>query len=237
MLRNGHLKIFEPTYGRVSALIFKEDREAKEESEQKPESEDKDRAVGRSENPWVPIVVWGHIQLLEGLADLPKSGGALAPPAPTGMTALKDEQVENPTSLENVKTEEEAQMEIKEAKNAHPESNITTGLEIEESIKVKDDKKTKLEAETVEEKAKPRIEDETTTAEAEVYMTPGSTWSTESNGSKESKGSKDSKGSKGSTGSTVSTGSMGSTEAKLEGEENVILETKNAEMAQHEAEA
>ena len=48
MLRNGHLKIFEPTYVRVGDLIFKvyEDREAKEESEQKPESEDKDRAVG-----------------------------------------------------------------------------------------------------------------------------------------------------------------------------------------------
>ena len=163
-----------------------------------------------------------------------------------------DEQVEKLTRLlENVKTEKEARMEIKEATNAHPYLNETIGLEVEERIKVKDDEKTKLEAKTVEEKSKPRIEDETTTVttEAEVYMTPKSTGSTESTGSagstrsKESKGSKESKESKGSKrstkfngytgsiGSTGTAGSTGSTEAKLEAEENVKLETKNAEMA------
>ena len=249
MLRSWHLTMLEPTYVIVGASVFKvcKDREAKAESGQKPESEDKDRAIGRSENPGVPkAVTWGHIRprLVEkGFTDLPK---------------LKDEQVENPTnetSLENVKNEEEAQMEIKEAKNAHSESNVTTGLEVKESIKVKDDKKTKLEAETDEEKAKTRIEDKTTTtttAEAEVYMTPESTWSmhssqfknllfisskestwsTESTMSKGSKGSKESKGSKGSKRSTRfnrctgSIGTTGSTEPKLEVEENIVLETK-----------
>ena len=39
------------------------------------------RAVGRSENPGVPIVIWGHNRrpLVEiGLTDLSKSGGAMA---------------------------------------------------------------------------------------------------------------------------------------------------------------
>ena len=172
----------------------------------------------------------------------------------------KDEQVENPTYetlLENVKTEEGAEMEIKKATNAHPDSNssATTGLQVEESIKVKDDKKTKLEAETFEEKAKPRIKIETTTttAEAEVHMTPESTWSmhssqfknllfisskestwsTESTMSKGSKGSnefKESKGSKGSKRSTRfnrCTGSIGTTgSTEAKLEENIVLETK-----------
>ena len=41
------------------------------------------RAVGRSENPWVPVVFSGHNlpPLVEiELTDLPKSGGAMAPP-------------------------------------------------------------------------------------------------------------------------------------------------------------
>ena len=45
------------------------------------------RAVGRSENPGVPVLFGGHnlppLPLVEiGLTDLPKSGGAMAPPAP-----------------------------------------------------------------------------------------------------------------------------------------------------------
>ena len=200
--------MFEPTYVKVGALVVKVCRERewyKVESEQKPESEDKDEQI---EN-------------------------------------LTDE-----TPLENVKTEEGAEMEIKKATNAHPDSNssATTGLQVEESIKVKDDKKTKLEAETVEE-AKPIIEDETTTttAEAEVYMTPESPCSKESTGSIVSSRSTGSKGSKGSNGSKVttksngytgsimsrvstgSTGSTGSTEPKFEGEEDVMLEIKNAQ--------
>ena len=43
------------------------------------------RAVGRSENPWVPAIFGGHnLPLLVeiGLIDLPKSGVAMAPPPP-----------------------------------------------------------------------------------------------------------------------------------------------------------
>ena len=51
-----------------------------------------ERAVGRSENPGVPILFGGHTlppALFEiGLTDLPKSGGAMAPPAPPGTTPL-----------------------------------------------------------------------------------------------------------------------------------------------------
>ena len=51
-----------------------------------------ERAVGRSENPGVPILFGGHTlppALFEiGLTDLPKSGGAMAPPAPPGTTGL-----------------------------------------------------------------------------------------------------------------------------------------------------
>ena len=49
------------------------------------------RAVGRSENPGVPVLFVGHnlAPLVEiGLTDLPKSGGAMAPPAPAGTTGL-----------------------------------------------------------------------------------------------------------------------------------------------------
>ena len=48
------------------------------------------RAVGRSENPRVPVVMRGIICLLVeiGLTDLPRSGGALASPAPPGATGL-----------------------------------------------------------------------------------------------------------------------------------------------------
>ena len=49
------------------------------------------RAVGRSENPGVPVVFSGHNlpPLVEiGLTDLPKSGGTMAPPAPPWMTGL-----------------------------------------------------------------------------------------------------------------------------------------------------
>ena len=49
------------------------------------------RAVGRSENPGVPVLFGGHNlpPLVEiGLPDLPKSGGAMAPPAPPGTTGL-----------------------------------------------------------------------------------------------------------------------------------------------------
>ena len=50
---------------------------------------DYNRAVGRSENPGVPVVMWGgghNLPLLVdiGLTDLPKYGNAMAPPAPTG---------------------------------------------------------------------------------------------------------------------------------------------------------
>ena len=49
------------------------------------------RAVGRSENPGVPVLFGGHNlpTLVEiELADLPKSGDAMAPPAPPGTTCL-----------------------------------------------------------------------------------------------------------------------------------------------------
>ena len=44
------------------------------------------RVVGRSENPGVPVLFGGHNlpPLVEiGLTDLPKSGGAMAPPGGT----------------------------------------------------------------------------------------------------------------------------------------------------------
>ena len=50
------------------------------------------RAVGWSENPGVPALFGGHNlpPLVEiGLTDLPTSGGAMAPPAPPGMTPLQ----------------------------------------------------------------------------------------------------------------------------------------------------
>ena len=49
------------------------------------------RAVGRSENPGVPVLFSGHKlpPLVEiGLTDLPKFGGAMAPPAPPETTGL-----------------------------------------------------------------------------------------------------------------------------------------------------
>ena len=49
------------------------------------------RAVGRSENPGVPVLFGGHnlSPLVEvWLTDLPKSGGAMEPPAPPGTTGL-----------------------------------------------------------------------------------------------------------------------------------------------------
>ena len=50
------------------------------------------RAVGRSENPGVPVLFGGQNlpPLVEiGLIDLPKTGGAMAPPAPPGTTPLR----------------------------------------------------------------------------------------------------------------------------------------------------
>ena len=50
------------------------------------------RAVGRSDNPGVPVLFGGHNRppLVEiGLTDLPKSGGAMALPAPPGTTGLQ----------------------------------------------------------------------------------------------------------------------------------------------------
>ena len=49
------------------------------------------RAVGRSENPRVPVLFGGHNMppLIEiGLIDLSKSGGDIASPAPPGTTGL-----------------------------------------------------------------------------------------------------------------------------------------------------
>ena len=49
------------------------------------------RAVGGSENSGVPVLFGGHNlpPLVEiGLTDLPKFGGAMAPPAPPGTTGL-----------------------------------------------------------------------------------------------------------------------------------------------------
>ena len=59
-----------------------------------PSQEDQgtlNRAVGRPENPEIPGLFGGHNlpPLVEiGLTDLPKSGGAMAPPAPPGTTGL-----------------------------------------------------------------------------------------------------------------------------------------------------
>ena len=50
------------------------------------------RAVGGSENSGVPVLYGGHNlpPLVEiGLTDLPKFGGAMAPPAPPGTTGLR----------------------------------------------------------------------------------------------------------------------------------------------------
>ena len=49
------------------------------------------RAVGRSENPGVSVLIVGHnlppfVDIR--LTDLPKSADAMAPPAPPGMTGL-----------------------------------------------------------------------------------------------------------------------------------------------------
>ena len=56
------------------------------------------RAVGRSENSGGPVLFGGHNlpPLVEiGLTDLPKSGGAMAPPAPPGTTGLHNKTVGN----------------------------------------------------------------------------------------------------------------------------------------------
>ena len=49
-------------------------------------------AVGRSENPGVPVLFGGrnlHPLVEVGLTDLPKSGGSMAPPVPPGTTGLR----------------------------------------------------------------------------------------------------------------------------------------------------
>ena len=49
------------------------------------------RAVGRSENPGVPVSFSGHNlpPLVDiGLTDLPKSVGAMAPPVPPGTSPM-----------------------------------------------------------------------------------------------------------------------------------------------------
>ena len=53
------------------------------------------RAVGRSENPGGSNDVVGIIcPLVEiGLTDLPKSGGTMAPPAPTGLPIIQGSQI------------------------------------------------------------------------------------------------------------------------------------------------
>ena len=56
-----------------------------------PSCSDSIRAVGRSENPGLPVLFGGHnlSPLVEiELTDLPKFGGAMAPPAPPGTTGL-----------------------------------------------------------------------------------------------------------------------------------------------------
>ena len=56
------------------------------------------RAVGGSENSGMPVLYGGHNQppLVEiGLTDLPKFGGAMAPPAPPGTTGLHNMYVIN----------------------------------------------------------------------------------------------------------------------------------------------
>ena len=54
------------------------------------------RAVGRSENPGVPVLFGGHnlppvVEI--GITDLPKYGDAMAPPAPPGTTGLVNKYV------------------------------------------------------------------------------------------------------------------------------------------------
>ena len=52
-----------------------------------------DMAVGESENPGVPVLFCGHNlpPLVEiDSTDLPKSGGAMATPAPPGTTPLQE---------------------------------------------------------------------------------------------------------------------------------------------------
>ena len=60
------------------------------------------RAVGRSENPGVPVLFGGHnlSPLVEvGLTDLPKSGGAMVAPEPPGITGLLITLKVNPNLL------------------------------------------------------------------------------------------------------------------------------------------
>ena len=50
------------------------------------------RAVGRSENPWVPVLFGGHnlpplVEIV--LTDLPKSGDAMAPPGTTPLISTQ----------------------------------------------------------------------------------------------------------------------------------------------------
>ena len=61
-----------------------------------------DRAVGRSENPGVPVLFGGHNlpPLVEiGLTDMSKFGGAMAPPAPPGTTGLYEHHCSYRTKL------------------------------------------------------------------------------------------------------------------------------------------
>jgi hypothetical protein len=62
-------------------------------------SYDQNRAVGGSENSGVPVLFVGHNlpPLVEiGLTDLPKFGGAMAPPAPPGTTGLQNNMHPSP---------------------------------------------------------------------------------------------------------------------------------------------
>ena len=60
------------------------------------------RAVGRSENPGVPVLFGGHnlpplVRI--GLTDLPKSGSAMAPPAPLGDDTPESRRIRQLTIL------------------------------------------------------------------------------------------------------------------------------------------
>ena len=65
----------------------------------------KPKAVGRSENPGVPVLFSGHNlpPLIEiWLTDLPKSGDAMAIPAPSGTTGLKSDKIKFVAQLSSI---------------------------------------------------------------------------------------------------------------------------------------
>jgi hypothetical protein len=88
-------KIFQTEIVPLKWLLIKRNEYITHKVGIKNEDEDNDeRAVGRSENPGVPVVIDGHnlpVQVDIESADLPKSVSAMAHPTPLAPTGLKEE--------------------------------------------------------------------------------------------------------------------------------------------------